>query len=93
MKAIWHGVVVAESDDTVVFEGEHYFPQASLKREYTLGSNMRSMCSTKGPATYLSLFVDGDVLPDAVRLHAEPGEAAEAIRDRCVFARGVAIED
>ena len=92
MKAIWHGTVVAESDDTVVHDGEHYFPADSLKREYTLSSNMRSMCSIKGPATYLSLFVEGDVLPDAVRIHAEPTEAAEAIRGRCVFARGVAIE-
>jgi uncharacterized protein (DUF427 family) len=93
MQAIWRGVVVAESDDVVLFEGEHYFPAESLKREFTLSSNRRSTCSVKGPATYLSLFVDGDANPDVVCSYAEPSEAAAAIRGRVVFGRGVQIAE
>ena len=93
MQAIWRGVVVAESNDVVVFEGEHYFPGDALRREYTLPSNRRSMCSTKGPATYCTLFVDGDALQDAVCSYAEPTEGAAAIKGRVAFIRGVAIQE
>ena len=93
MKAIWNGTVVAESDDTVVVEGNHYFPANSLKREYVLSSNTRTMCSWKGEARYYNLFVDGDVNPDAVWYYPEPKEAAEEIRDRVAFWKGVKIED
>lgn len=93
MKAIWKGIVIAESDDIVVMEGEHYFPESSLKREYTSFSNHRSTCPRKGPARYLSLFVNGEMLPDAVWAYDTPGEAAESIRGRVAFARGVDIVD
>lgn len=93
MKAIWNGVVVAESDDIVLVEGNHYFPASSLKREHVLPSNTRSMCSWKGEARYCNLFVDGDVNPDAVWFYPEPTEAAEEIRDRVAFWKGVKIED
>lgn len=93
MQAIWRGVVVAESNDIVLFEGEHYFPADALKREYTLSSNRRSMCSVKGPATYLTLFVDGDANADAACLYAEPAEGAAAIKGRVVFGRGVQITE
>ncbi len=91
MKAIWKGTVVAESDDTVVVEGNHYFPADSLKREYTLPSNTRTMCSWKGEATYLTLFVDGDANPDAVWTYANPKEAAAQIRGRVAFWKGVQV--
>jgi uncharacterized protein (DUF427 family) len=91
MKAIWKGTVVAESDDTVVVEGNHYFPAESLKREYTLPSNTRTMCSWKGEATYLTLFVDGDANPDAVWTYANPKEAAAQIRGRVAFWKGVQV--
>ena len=58
MKATWNGVTIAESDDTVVVEGNHYFPEASLKREYISFSNHRSSCPWKGQAYYYSLMVD-----------------------------------
>ncbi len=93
MQAIWNGVVVAESKDIVVFEGEHYFPGDALKREYTLSSNRRSMCSLKGPATYLTLFVDGDANADAVCIYAEPTEGAAEIKGRVAFGRGVQITE
>ena len=58
MKATWNGATIAESDDTVVVEGNHYFPEASLKREYVTFSNHRSMCPWKGEAHYYSLMVE-----------------------------------
>ncbi|WP_326539719.1 DUF427 domain-containing protein [Pseudorhodoferax sp.] len=93
MKAVWNGTVVAESDDTVVFEGEHYFPADAVKPQYLLPSNSRSMCSVKGPATFHTLFVDGDAKPDAAWSHAEPSEAAAAIKGRIAFGRGVLVSE
>ena len=91
MKAIFNGVVVAESDDTVVVEGNHYFPEASLKREYTSFSNHRTSCAWKGQARYLSLLVNGELASDAVWYYPEPTEAAAQIKDRVAFGRGVQI--
>ena len=92
MKAIWNGVVVAESDDTVVMDGNHYFPEATLKREYTSFSNHRSS-SEKGQAHYLSLFVNGEMNPDALWFYPEPNEAAAAIKGRVAFWKGVQVVD
>lgn len=91
MKAIWKDTVVAESDDTIVIEGNHYFPADSLKREYTLSSNHKTMCSWKGQASYLSLFVNGDVNPDSVWFYPNPLEAAAEIKDRVAFFKGVQV--
>ena len=92
MKAIWNGTVVAESDDTVVVEGNHYFPEGALKREYVLSSNHRTMCSWKGQASYYSLFVDGDVNPDAVWYYPDRKEAAAHIKGRVAFWKGLKVE-
>ena len=92
MKAVWNGVTVAESDDTVVVEGNHYFPESSLKREHTAFSNHRSRCAWKGEAHYLSLFVDGDLNENAVWFYPEPFEAAEQIRGRVAFWKGVSVQ-
>ena len=91
MKAIWKGTVVAESDDTVVIEGNHYFPASSVKREYLLPSNTRTMCPWKGEARYHTLFVDGDANPDAAWYYAAPKEAAAQIKDRVAFWKGVQV--
>jgi uncharacterized protein (DUF427 family) len=91
MKAIWNGVVIAESDDTVVVEGNHYFPPEALKREYTSFSNHRSSCTWKGQAQYLSLFVNGEMNPDSVWFYAEPSEAAAEIKGRYAFWKGVQV--
>lgn len=93
MKAIWNGEVIAESDDTVVVEGNHYFPESSVKRDYLLPSNTKTMCSWKGEARYYNLFVDGDVNPDAVWYYAEPSEAAAQIKGRVAFWKGVKVEE
>lgn len=91
MKAVWMDTVIAESDDTVVVDGDHYFPQSALKREFTSFSNHRRMCSEKGQAHYLSLMVNGEFKPDAVWFYPEPRPSAEALADRVAFARGVQI--
>ncbi len=91
MKAVWNGVVVAESDDTVVVEGNHYFPESSLKREYTTFSNHRSS-GPKGQAHYYSLLVKGEMNPDAVWYYPEPSDAAAQIKGRVAFGQGVKVE-
>ena len=93
MKATWNGTVIAESDDTVVVEGNHYFPESALKREYVVGSNHRSTCHWKGEARYYSLLVNGDLNPDAVWYYPEPFEAAAQIKGRVAFWKGVKVED
>jgi len=92
MKAIWNGVVIAESDDTVVLEGDHYFPESSLKREYTTFSNHRRSCPWKGQARYLSLLVNGEINLDAVWYYPEPSAAAAQIKGRVAFWNGVQVE-
>jgi len=92
MKATWNGVTIAESDDTVVVEGNHYFPERSLNRQYVTFSNHRTSCLWKGQAQYYSLFVNGEMNPDAVWYYAEPLEAAAEIKGRVAFWKGVKVE-
>jgi len=92
MKAVWNGVVVAESDDTVVVEGNYYFPESSLRREYATFSNHRSSCPWKGQAHYYSLLVNGEMNPDAVWYYPEPSPAAAQIKGRVAFWKGVKVE-
>ena len=91
MKAVWKGTVVAESADTVVVEGNHYFPAASVKRECLLSSNTRTMSSSKGQASYYTLFVNGDANPDAAWFYPEPREGFEQLKDRVAFWKGVQV--
>jgi uncharacterized protein (DUF427 family) len=93
MKAIWNGVTLAESDDTVVVEGNHYFPEASLNKAYTTFSNHRTGCAWKGQAHYYSLLVNGEMNPDAVWYYPEPTEAAREIKGRVAFWKGVQVVD
>lgn len=90
MKALWNGVVVAESDDIVLVEGNHYFPESALRRDCTTFSNHRSS-SWKGQAHYLSLFVNGEILPDAVWFFPEPTPEAAELAGRVAFWKGVQI--
>jgi uncharacterized protein (DUF427 family) len=91
MKAIWNGAVVAESDDTVLVEGTHYFPESSLNREVVTFSNHRTSCPWKGEASYYSLLVNGELNPDAVWYYPEPKAEAENIRGRVAFWKGVKV--
>lgn len=93
MKAIWNGAVVAESDDTVVVEGNHYFPADAVHRNYLVGSDKTTVCGWKGTANYFSLQVDGQTNPDAAWFYADPKSAADNIKGRIAFWRGVEITD
>ncbi|PPK98144.1 nucleotidyltransferase-like protein [Kineococcus xinjiangensis] len=92
MRATWNGTVIAESDDTVVVEGNHYFPRHSLREEHVRPSATHSHCPWKGEASYLTLEVDGASNPDAAWYYPEPSPAAAQIRDRVAFWRGVEVE-
>jgi len=92
MKATWNGVTIAESDDTVVVEGNHYFPAASLNRDYVTFSNHRTTCAWKGSANYYSLLVNGELNPDAAWYYADPKPEAEMVKDRVAFWKGVKVE-
>ncbi len=93
MKAIWNGTVVAESDDTVVIEGNHYFPAAALDPRFVVSSNHRSSCAWKGEASYCSLLVDGDLNADAVWYYPSPKAGAEMVKDRVAFWKGVQVQE
>lgn len=93
MRAVWNGTVVAESDDTVVVEGNHYFPPDSVAREYVAPSDTHSTCPWKGEASYYSLEVAGQRNPDAAWYYPAPMEAAAQIRDHVAFWRGVTVEE
>ncbi|MGE0315804.1 MAG: DUF427 domain-containing protein [Lautropia sp.] len=91
MKATWNGALIAESDDTVVVEGNHYFPLASLRREFVRDSEKHTHCPWKGDASYYSLVVDGQVNADAAWYYPEPKPAAKAVAGRVAFWRGVVV--
>jgi len=91
MKAIWNNTVIAESPDTVVVEGNHYFPESSLKREFITFSNHKTSCAWKGQASYYSLNVNGEVNPDAVWYYADPKPEAAQIKGRVAFWKGVKV--
>ena len=91
MKAIWKGTVVAESDDTVVVEGNHYFPPGSVRAELLEPSETTTHCPWKGDASYRSIVVDGERNPDAAWYYPEPKEAAAQIKDRVAFWKGVEV--
>lgn len=91
-RAIWNGKVIAESEDTEVVEGNIYFPESSLKREFFRPSSTTSTCPWKGQARYMSLLIDGQDNPDAAWYYPDPKPAARKIRGFVAFWRGVEIE-
>ena len=93
VKALWQGQVVAESMDTVVVEGNHYFPKESLNQALIKDSSKTTVCPWKGTAHYYSLVVDGQTNSDAVWYYPEPKAAASEINNRVAFWRGVEISE
>lgn len=91
VKAIWNGKVIAESEDTVVVEGNHYFPREAVNPLYLRDSDMSSVCPWKGQASYHTLEVDGQINVDAAWFYSEPKKRAAPIRDRIAFWGGVTI--
>ena len=92
MKAIWHGTTIAESNDTVIVEGNHYFPPDSIRREYFKESDKHTHCPWKGDASYYDVVVDGAVNEGAAWYYPEPKEAAANIKGRVAFWQGVVVE-
>ena len=93
MKAVWNNEVIAESDDTVVIEGNHYFPTSALNKDYLLDSETTSHCPWKGDASYYSLVVNGESNVDAVWYYKDPKPKAAAIANHAAFWKGVEISD
>jgi uncharacterized protein (DUF427 family) len=91
MRAIWKGAVLAESDDTVVVEGNHYFPAETLNQEYFRATDHQSVCPWKGTASYYDVIVDGDVNANAAWYYPTPKEAASEIKDLVAFWHGVEV--
>lgn len=92
MKAIWNDAVIAESDDTVVVEGNHYFPAESVKTEFLQPSSTHTTCPWKGEASYHDLVVNGETNKDAAWYYPAPKEAAAEIKDHIAFWKGVKVE-
>ena len=91
MRAIWNGAVLAESDKTIVVEGNHYFPPDSVNREWLQVASTHTTCPWKGLASYYDVVVDGSVNQDAAWYYAEPKPAAEQIKDHVAFWHGVKV--
>jgi uncharacterized protein (DUF427 family) len=91
MKAIWNNAVLAESDQTVVVEGNHYFPPDAIHREYFKGSATHTVCSWKGIASYYTIEVDGQLNPDAAWYYPTPSSAARQIAGHVAFWKGVQV--
>lgn len=91
MKVIWKDRVIAESDDTVVVEGNHYFPSSAVNNRYLEASDTTTYCPWKGTANYYTLNIDGEEKKDAAWYYSNPKEAAQEISDRVAFWNGVQI--
>lgn len=91
--ARWNGEVIAESDDTVVVEGNHYFPRADVRADLLGPSDTTSVCPWKGTASYHSVTVNGQVNQDAAWFYPEPKDAAAQILDRIAFWKGVEVTE
>jgi uncharacterized protein (DUF427 family) len=91
MKAIWNGTTIAESNDTLVIEGNHYFPLESVNQELLLPSDTHTSCAWKGVASYYSLKVGDQQNKDAVWYYPEPSELAKGIKGMVAFWKGVQV--
>lgn len=93
MKAIWNNKIIAESNDTIVIENNHYFPPNSVKKEYLKESGTHTICPWKGTASYYTLKVDGKENTDAAWYYPEAKNAAKEIENYVAFWRGVQISE
>lgn len=91
MKAIWNGQVLAESDDTVVVEGNHYFPPQSINKDHFKESGTHTVCPWKGTASYYSLDVEGKENKDAAWYYPDTSELAKNIKGYVAFWKGVEV--
>lgn len=92
MKAVFNGTTIAESDDTVVVEGNHYFPPDAVKMEYLQKSGNTYECPWKGHADYYNVVVDGETAEDGAFIYPEPSEAAKEITGHVAFWKEVEVQ-
>ena len=93
MRAVWNGATIAESDDTVVVEGNHYFPLADVNTDLLVATDTQTTCPWKGTASYFTIVVDGEENVDAMWTYPQPKAGAEMVQDRVAFWKGVEIVD
>lgn len=93
MKAVWNNQVLAESDNTLVVEGNHYFPPESINKEFFSESKTETACPWKGTASYYHIEVNGKKNEDAAWYYHEPKDAAEEIKDHVAFWNGVKVTE
>jgi len=93
IRATWNGAVLAESDATVIVEGNHYFPSAAVRDEFFEPSDTQTVCPWKGTASYRTVVVDGSRNDDAAWFYPDPKDAAKEITDRVAFWKGVAVDE
>jgi len=91
MKALWNGAVLAESDQTIVVEGNHYFPPDAIKTEFFKPSSTHTECGWKGTASYYSIEVGDERNPDAAWYYPDPKQAAKQIAGYIAFWKGVKV--
>lgn len=91
-RAIWNDQVLAQSEETVVVEGNHYFPHEAVNWEFFKENETHTVCPWKGTASYYDVVVDGEVNRNAAWYYPEPSNAARQIKDRVAFWRGVKVE-
>jgi uncharacterized protein (DUF427 family) len=91
MKAVWNDEVIAESNDTIVVENNHYFPKGSVKEEFLKPSDTHTHCPWKGEASYYTLHVDGKDNKDAAWFYPDPKDAAKNIENYVAFWKGVQV--
>lgn len=91
MKATWNSQVLAESEDTIVVEGNHYFPSSSILREFFQESDTNTICPWKGTAYYFDISVNGDLNEDAASYYPKTSQLAKQVEGRVAFWKGVEI--
>ncbi len=91
MKAIWNNELIAESDETIIVENNHYFPGSAIKKEFLVPSKTHSTCPWKGVASYYTLRVNGKDNADSAWYYPDPKPAAENIKNYIAFWKGVEI--
>jgi uncharacterized protein (DUF427 family) len=91
VQARWNGAIIADSDATIVIEGNHYFPPEAVNRNFLEATTETTVCPWKGIAHYFTISVDGALNPNAAWTYPDPKPAAESIRDYLAFWRGVDV--
>jgi len=91
IRAEWQGTIIAESENTTVIEGNHYFPPGDVHMQFLQKSTTHSVCPWKGTASYMNVVVDGKSLADACWYYPDPKPEAAAIRGQYAFWKGVTV--